>query len=294
MFISVGTGGTITGSGKKLKELNKDIKIVGIDPHGSILAQPEELNTPGKSYHVEGIGYDFIPESLDRQYVDSWIKTDDPESFEMARRLIAEEGLLCGGSCGSTVWGAIEWLKANNMHEDENLTVVCVLADGIRNYLTKFAADEWMVQHGFLKTDVLVDKENPLYGKTAAELDLKPIPHFDDRFTVDNALDAFDQGVVAVPIIEDGKVKGIVTRDSLLKAVARKKLENNNSASKALTKDVTIVDFDTDLTAVNALFKQGETVFLQKKDEDGKVVALYGVTKLELIRLYRKMTKELL
>jgi cystathionine beta-synthase len=227
VFVSVGTGGTISGSAKKLKELNPNIKIVGIDPFGSILAQPESLNESDVcTYHVEGIGYDFIPGALTREYVDSWYKTSDAPSFEMARRMIAEEGLLCGGSCGSTVYGAIEWLKQNGLDKNKDLRCVSILSDGIRNYLTKFVSDEWMVAHGFLGTEVLLQKEHPLFGKTIADLELSPIPHYDDRFTVNDALDALDAGHVAVPIIENGKIKGIVTRDSLLKSVVKKGLGN--------------------------------------------------------------------
>lgn len=278
-----------------MKEKNPDIQIVGIDPFGSILAQPESLNESDVgTYHVEGIGYDFIPGALDRSLVDSWYKTSDAPSFEMARRLIAEEGLLCGGSCGSTVYGAINWLKEQGLDKKKDLRCVCVLSDGIRNYLTKFVSDEWMVAHGFMETDVLVQKSHPLFGKTTADLEIKPIPHYDDRFTVNDALDALNAGQVAVPIIENGKIKGIVTRDSILKSVVKKGLGNQNSASKAMTKDIAVVDYSTDLTAIDALFAQHEIVFVQKKDEEGKVESLFGVSKLELIQLYRSLTKELL
>ena len=98
VVISVGTGGTITGVAKRLKEEIPKIKIVGADPEGSILGGGEEVS----SYLVEGIGYDFIPDVLDNSLIDEYIKTKDEESFTMARRLIKEEGLLCGGSCGAT------------------------------------------------------------------------------------------------------------------------------------------------------------------------------------------------
>lgn len=95
--MGAGTGGTISGVARRLKELIPNIKIVGVDPEGSILAQPESLNKSDISfYEVEGIGYDFIPTVLDRSVVDIWYKINDKDALPMARRLIKEEGLLCG------------------------------------------------------------------------------------------------------------------------------------------------------------------------------------------------------
>ncbi|RCH81158.1 hypothetical protein CU098_000388, partial [Rhizopus stolonifer] len=101
LVAGAGTGGTISGIAQKLKEKLPNIKIVGVDPVGSILAQPETLNTEGGSYQVEGIGYDFIPDVLKRQLIDVWVKSEDKPSFLMSRRLIREEGILCGGSSGT-------------------------------------------------------------------------------------------------------------------------------------------------------------------------------------------------
>ena len=141
VVISVGTGGTITGVAKKLKEEIPKIKIVGADPEGSILGGGEEVS----SYLVEGIGYDFIPDVLDNSLIDEYIKTKDEESFKMARRLIKEEGLLCGGSCGATMVAAMK--AASKLKKNQNCLVI--LADGIRNYMTKFPNDSWMKKNGF-------------------------------------------------------------------------------------------------------------------------------------------------
>ncbi|MEC9106411.1 MAG: pyridoxal-phosphate dependent enzyme, partial [Candidatus Neomarinimicrobiota bacterium] len=141
VVISAGTGGTITGIAKKLKESITNIEIVGVDPIGSILGGGSEV----LPYHVEGIGYDFFPDVLDNSLVDRYIKTNDEDSFAMAKRLIREEGLLIGGSCGAAVWGAIEAAKTL----DSNKNVLVILPDSIRNYLSKFVNKEWMIENGF-------------------------------------------------------------------------------------------------------------------------------------------------
>ncbi|MBL7481637.1 pyridoxal-phosphate dependent enzyme [Legionella bononiensis] len=138
----VGTGGTITGIAKRLKEYNPKIQIIGVDPEGSILGGGTEI----KSYLVEGIGYDFFPDVLDNHLIDAYVKTNDADSFHMARQLIREEGLLVGGSCGSAMWAALQ--AAKSLTKGQKCLVL--LPDSIRNYMSKFANDEWMKHQGFL------------------------------------------------------------------------------------------------------------------------------------------------
>eukprot|EP00750_Incisomonas_marina_P000980 INCI10792.1.p1 GENE.INCI10792.1~~INCI10792.1.p1 ORF type:complete len:444 (+),score=79.06 INCI10792.1:184-1515(+) len=169
VVLTAGTGGTIAGVAKKLKELIPGIIVVGVDPHGSILAEEgknkilnvdDDKNTPEKSYQVEGIGYDFIPKVLSgvtlpngkdvntgarENLIDYWVKTDDRESFIMSRRLIREEGLLCGGSSGSAVVGAL--YAAKKLQKGQRCVVL--LADSVRNYMTKFLSDDWMAEYGY-------------------------------------------------------------------------------------------------------------------------------------------------
>jgi len=138
----VGTGGTISGIAKRMKEHNPNIQIIGVDPHGSILGGGDEIYP----YQVEGIGYDFFPDVLDNNLINQYVKSGDKDSFLMARRLIKEEGLLCGGSSGSAVWAAIQ--VAKNLRIDQKCLVI--LPDSIRNYLTKFVDDNWMKAQGFM------------------------------------------------------------------------------------------------------------------------------------------------
>ena len=141
VVIGVGTGGTITGVAKRLKEEIPNIIVIGADPVGSILGGGTEV----KPYLVEGIGYDFFPDVLDNSLVDKYVKTQDEESFLMARRLIKEEGLLCGGSSGTAVVAALK--TATKLTKGQKCLVL--LPDGIRNYMTKFPNDDWMNEQGF-------------------------------------------------------------------------------------------------------------------------------------------------
>jgi cysteine synthase len=143
VVMGVGTGGTITGVAKRLKEVNPNIQIIGVDPYGSILGGGTEVH----SYLVEGIGYDFIPDVLKNELIDEYIKINDQDSFEMARRLIREEGLLVGGSSGSALWAALQ--VAPRLKQGQKCLVI--LPDGIRNYLSKFVDDNWMREQGMLK-----------------------------------------------------------------------------------------------------------------------------------------------
>lgn len=144
-----GTGGTISGVGRYLKEKNPNIKIIAVDPIGSVFYdyfKNKRLITP-KVYKVEGIGEDYLVKCLDFDVLDDIIQVDDQHSFLMARRLAKEEGIFAGGSSGSAVLAAIEYTK--NIKSLQNILVI--LPDSGNRYLSKFYQDHWMVQQGFMK-----------------------------------------------------------------------------------------------------------------------------------------------
>jgi len=143
-----GTGGTISGVGRFMKEKNTDVKIIGVDPHGSIhhdYFYTKKLGTP-HVYKVEGIGEDILCQALDFSVIDEMRQTNDQQAFSMARRLIREEGLLCGGSSGAIVHTAVQLAK----EVGPGKTIVTLLTDSGNRYISKFLSDEWMKKYGFL------------------------------------------------------------------------------------------------------------------------------------------------
>ncbi|XP_051869824.1 cystathionine beta-synthase b isoform X2 [Pristis pectinata] len=230
-----GTGGTITGIARKLKEKCPNCQIIGVDPEGSILAEPEHLNqTDISTYEVEGIGYDFIPTVLDRSVVDKWYKSNDESSFQMARQLIREEGLLCGGSSGSAVCAAVQ--AARSLKQGQRCVVI--LPDSIRNYMSKFLSDKWMVQKGFQqKLPELGQK--PWWWKVHVEqLKIAPpltvLPSLSCRKTMEILREkGYDQAPV---VTEAGQVLGVVTLHHMLSSILTAKIQHDDPVIQALIK----------------------------------------------------------
>lgn len=248
-----GTGGTISGLARGLRKHNKDIKVVAADPYGSVLALPESLNEVGANtpYKVEGIGYDFIPDVLTRELVDKWYKTDDRESFMFARRLIAEEGLLVGGSSGSAMAAMVRAVKDLNLGKGD--VVVVVLPDSIRSYLTKFADDDWLAANDLLP---LADPVNgpdapvttttrsgarrpsdPYAGATIRELRLKPVTSVLSDSPCSDAIETMrEKGFDQLPVLAPtgGKLVGLVTLGNLLSYISRGRATGRSPVSEVM------------------------------------------------------------
>jgi cystathionine beta-synthase len=146
LVVGVGTGGTITGTARYLKERNPDLVVIGVDPVGSIYAAPTEDDVKG--YLVEGVGEDFWPQTFDPSVVDRWVRVSDRDSFLMTRRLAMTEGILTGGSCGMALHAALEVAAGI---DDPKAMIAVILPDGGRSYLSKIYSDAWMTEYGFLE-----------------------------------------------------------------------------------------------------------------------------------------------
>lgn len=252
LIATAGTGGTITGIARKIKERVPSCIIVGVDPVGSILAQPESLNASGiHSYAVEGIGYDFIPNVLERKIVDHWIKSNDVESFAMSRRLIHDEGLLCGGSSGSAMAAAVDYAKS--LPADKR--VVVVLPDSVRNYMTKFLNDDWMVDLGFMPAPQGTDADQWWWNQPVSTMALQSPLTIAPNCTVKDAIDimkehAFDQ----LPVVDGDKIVGMVTEGNLTSQIVHKRVSLSDSVLKALYKQFKQVTLNTTLGELSRIF----------------------------------------
>jgi cystathionine beta-synthase len=240
-----GTGGTITGLARGLLKHNPDIKIIAADPFGSVLALPESLNQEhaNEPYKVEGIGYDFIPDVLDREAVNVWYKTDDRESFAFARRLIAEEGLLVGGSSGSAMAAMVRGITDLGLGKGD--VVVVILPDSIRSYLSKFVDDDWLATNGLLPLTALstspfspnFDSRDPYKGATLRALRLKPVTTVLADSSCANAIETMrEKGFDQLPVLASTgrRLVGLVTLGNLLSYISRGRATGRSIVSEVM------------------------------------------------------------
>lgn len=270
VVMTAGTGGTLTGVARAVKAAVPSAQIIGVDPEGSILAGPGEI----KSYKVEGIGYDFIPDVLDRSLVDRWIKSNDKDSFRISRQLIRQEGLLVGGSSGSAVWAALQVAKELGAGK----RVVVILPDSIRNYLSKFVDDRWMRQQGFLKADWEVGT----IGDVVRALGQREVISVAADAKVGEATTLFkDRGISQVPVLDQGRLAGILTESDMLHALVSGRVNADTIVAEVMVRKVSTVGMHASSSELPAIFERGEVALVV--DNDRRVLGL--LTKMDLIEM---------
>jgi cystathionine beta-synthase len=205
IVISVGTGGTISGVGRYFKERGSDVLIVGADPEGSVYTAQDERDV--HPYLVEGIGKDTWPKTMDRTVVDEWVRVSDRDSFLTARRLAREEGLLVGGSGGTTVRAALEIAKRFG----PEATILSMIPDSGRSYMSKFYDDNWMLEHGFAERRVPAPTVSELlHSKRIEEIEVPALITIAAHQKVGEAIDVMQQySISQLPVVRDGDVQSL-------------------------------------------------------------------------------------
>jgi len=279
VFVSgMGTGGTISGAGQYLKEQASDVKVVGVDPIGSLLYDtwrlgrvPEEPFL--KTYKIEGIGEDFLPGATDLSVCDEVVQVSDKESFLLTRRLVRDEGIFCGGSSGSAVAGLLKSKFVRDLDREE--IAVVILPDSGSRYLSKVFDDEWMRENGFL--------EGPWGTATVADLLQSRSPRgviavspLDKVRDVIARMQAHD--ISQMPVISDGELIGLVTETHLLNHLVSGGDAAEDAIAPIVQRQVSTVGLQTSLESVSALFAEGAAVIVLDRD---RVIGI--LTKIDLI-----------
>ena len=277
----MGTGGTISGVGRYLKERNRKVQVIGADPYGSVLAELYyRKHQRAYPYKVEGIGEDFLPETTHFQYVDEILKATDKESFLMARRLAREEGILAGGSSGAAVAVAVKAAK----DLDKDAVMVVLLPESGDRYLNKIYNDEWMREMGYLGEEPGV--AGILLRK--AEAGVPSVLTISAKDTIAEAILLMSRhNVSQLPVVDGGTVVGSVREDTLLARLVKSPKARSAKIRSVMGKAFPVVTPETELETVFRLLDRGNAaVLIGRKDN------LEGiVTRIDVIQhLSRKAT----
>jgi cystathionine beta-synthase len=271
----MGPGGTITGIGKYIKERKPEVRIVGADPEGSIFyPRYYKVDRPIQPYKVEGIGEDFMPQTLVLDYVDEVIRVSDRDSFLTARRLAREEGLLVGGSSGTAMCATLQ--VAKSLPEDK--VVVVVFPDTGRNYLSKMYSDEWMLELGYMEAEeekftveaILQAKPQNVPAMIAVAL----------NDPVANAVELMRKyDVSQLPVVEEGHVLGTVHDDTVMKKLLTKQVSFNQPVQEVMDAPLPTIDAQSGLSELyRQLVGDHNAVVVVKKGQ------AFGVlTKMDVI-----------
>src|SRR5437660_5924310 len=260
-FVSgIGTGGTISGTGKFLKEKNLSVKIIGADPIGSIYKTYKETGKIPETtpYLVEGIGQEVLPANAQMQYVDEVLNISDHDSFETARQLSRVEGIFCGGSTGTNCAAALRVAK----DLDENAIVVFIVCDTGEHYLTKFHSDEWMKEKRLLEPQKITAG---LISETKGARSPRSLVVVAPTDRVSEALAKMNElGLTQIPVLEDGESVGSLRENHLLSKVFNDRDLLEAPVSEVMDKGFPTVDVDADINQVSRKLRSSPAVLIEE------------------------------
>ncbi|NUN08136.1 MAG: pyridoxal-phosphate dependent enzyme [Ignavibacteriaceae bacterium] len=269
----IGTGGTISGVGKFLKEKNPDVKIIGADPFGSIFRVYHEQRklTEGIPYLVEGIGQDCIPENVDFTYIDSIVNVSDIDSFDAARRLTREEGIFCGGSTGTIVHTALK--LAENLTEKD--VIVFIVCDTGERYLSKFHSEEWLREKRLLKESPPVLREL-VYKKRQTVR--RPIVSVHAKDTVKQAVAVFNKdGLSQLPVMDFGETVGSLREAKVMASLLENPALLESHIEDIMEPSFPCVDEKTDLHAVKKHLTESPAILVTEYGRIIEIITRYDI-----------------
>ncbi|HUP58599.1 MAG TPA: cystathionine beta-synthase [Bdellovibrionota bacterium] len=278
----IGTGGTICGVGKYLKEKKPAAKVVAVDPVGSIVYEYFKTGvakTAPKTYKIEGIGEDFIPKNYDLSVIDDMIQAEDKESFLMTRDLLTKEGLYCGVSSGSAVVGAIKWVKQQG-EAMRGKNVLIILPDSGNRYLSKAFNDDWMREMGFLDQPSLGTVADVLHATRSGTQTIIMAKQTDKVSAIIELMRTKD--ISQVPVADAaGWIKGVVTEGAILNALYEGRAKTADSIEGLVDPSVEFVTPDDPVEKVSKLVASGKTPLVNDPKQQGKLLAI--LTKIDLL-----------